>query len=96
MIVNLNVKCKVTLNELGKQAWLSQFHNLPDDFKEAHPEILTTLEGAIDKNNDVEAALWEIMAIFGPYFSMTQSPFDRPSIELNKNPDFVKKVTNQQ
>lgn len=96
MIVNLNVKCKVTLNELGKQVWLSQFHSLPDEFKAAHPEILTTLEKAIDENGRVETTLWETMMLFGPYLSMTQSPFDSPTVELNKNPDFIKRIINEE
>lgn len=93
MIVNMNVKCKSTLNDLGKQIWLSQFHSLPDEMKEAHPEILKNLENAIDEYDRVEMTLWETMMLFGPYLSMTQSPFASTTLELNKNPDFLKGVS---
>lgn len=91
MIVNLNVKCKVILNDLGKQAWLSQFHSLPDELKEDHPEILDLLTSAIGKDNGVEATLWEIMALFGPYISMTNSPFESTTIELHRNLNLMDK-----
>lgn len=89
MIVNLNVKCKVILNELGKKVWLNRFHYLSDEFKEAHPEILDALESAIGKDDSVEAPLWEIMSVFGPYLSMTSNPFNSTTIELQKALNFM-------
>lgn len=88
MIVNLNVMCKVKLNELGKAIWLSQVDFLPEDIKKDRPDIVASIKNAIEDDNTVETELWSIMNIFGPYMNPTSMPFDTTTIELNKNPDF--------
>ena len=85
MIVNLNVECKVKLNDLGKQVWLHQFNGLPEDMKNSHPEILTALQSAINPDDTIKTTLWEIMSVFGPYLTMTSNPFSSTTIELIKN-----------
>ena len=88
MVVNLNVLCKVQLNEIGKQIWLSQIDSLPEEVRTAHPEIEATIKSQIDDNDCVECELWGIMNVFGPYISPASSPFKVFTIELNKNPNF--------
>ena len=88
MIVNLNVMCKVQLNEAGKQIWLSQTNGIPEEMLQAHPELPDTLSKMIDENNCLEAELWTIMNVFGPYISQIGIPFTKSTIELNKNPNF--------
>lgn len=88
MVVNLNVLCKVQLNEIGKQIWLSQIDSLPEEVRTAHPELEATIKSQIDENDCVECELWGIMNVFGPYISPAASPFTRMTIELNKNPNF--------
>lgn len=88
MIVNLNVMCKVQLNEVGKMIWLSQVDDLPKEVLEAHPEIAQTIRNQIDENDCVEAELWAIMNVFGQYVSPQSLPFRSATIELNKNPNF--------
>lgn len=88
MVVNLNVLCKVQLNEIGKQIWLSQIDSLPQEVRTAHPEIETTIKSQIDENDCVECELWGIMNVFGPYISPQASPLRSTTIELNKNPNF--------
>ena len=88
MIVNLNVMCKVKLNELGKVIWLSQVDSLPEDIKSNRPDIVASIQNAIKEDNTLETELWSIMNIFGPYMSPTSMPFDTTTIELNKNPNF--------
>ena len=87
MVVNLNVLCKVQLNEIGKQIWLSQIESLPEEVRTAHPEIEATIKSQIDENDCVECELWGIMNVFGPNISPTSSPFKVFTIELNKNPN---------
>lgn len=88
MIVNLNCNCKVQLNELGKQIWLSQLEGLPEELLQAHPDLPEAIKKKIQDDDSLECALWEIMAIFGPYISMDYIPFKTQTIELSKNPDF--------
>lgn len=88
MIVNLNVTCKVQLNELGKVIWLSQADNLSDEVKQNNPELVAAIRNKIDENDCIELELWGIMNVFGPYLSATGGPFTRTTIELNKNPNF--------
>ena len=88
MIVNLNVMCKVQLNELGKSIWMSQINNIPEDVKASHPDIVDVIEKSIDEYDCVEAELWGIMGLFGPYISQTQSPFRVNTFELKKNINF--------
>lgn len=88
MIVNLNAMCKVQLNEVGKQIWLSQLEALPEEVLKSHPEIIQTIRNQIDENDCVEAELWAIMNVFGQYISPQASPFRSTTIELNKNPNF--------
>ena len=88
MIVNLNCLCKVQLNEAGKQIWMSQTNGIPEELLQAHPELPDTLSKMIDENNCLEAELWTIMNVFGPYISQIGIPFTRSTIELNKNPNF--------
>ena len=89
MIVNLNILCKLQLNDYGKQVWLSQFECLPDDIKQSRPDILETLKSAIDDNGVVQTTLWEAMAIFGPFITMTNSPFASPTVQLMRNINFI-------
>lgn len=88
MIVNLNVMCKVRLNEFGKVIWLSQVDSLPEDIKSSRPDIIAAIKDAIKEDNTVETELWSIMNIFGPYMTPTSMPFDAATIELNKNINF--------
>ena len=88
MIVNLNVMCKVRLNDFGKVIWLSQVDSLPEDIKSNRPDIVAAIKNAIKEDNTVETELWSIMNIFGPYMTPTSMPFDTTTIELNKNPNF--------
>lgn len=88
MIVNLNVMCKVQLNEEGKQIWLSQINGIPDEVKRSHPEIAQSIRNKIDVDGCLELTLWEIMNMFGPYISQTSIPFAQYSIQLHKNPHF--------
>lgn len=88
MIVNLNVMCKVKLNELGKVIWLSQVDSLPEDIKSSRPDIVASIKSAIKEDSTIETELWSIMNIFGPYMNPTSMPFDTTTIELNKNPNF--------
>lgn len=88
MIVNLNVMCKVKLNEFGKAIWLSQVDSLPEDMKNNRPDIVAAIKNAIKEDNTIETELWSIMNIFGPYMTPTSMPFDTTTIELNKNPNF--------
>lgn len=90
MIVNLNVMCKVQLNELGKVIWLSQVDSLPEEIKNNRPDIVASIQNAIKEDNTIETELWSIMNIFGPYMSPSSMPFDNTTIELNKNPNFAK------
>ena len=88
MIVNLNVLCKVKLNELGKVIWLSQVDSLPEDIKNNRPDIIAAIQNAIKDDNTVETELWTIMNIFGPYMNPASMPFETATLELNKNPKF--------
>ena len=88
MIVNLNTMCKVQLNEVGKQIWLAQTEGIPEETLKAHPELPETLKNMIDETDCLEAELWTIMNVFGPYISRIGIPFTRSTIELNKNPNF--------
>ena len=88
MIVNLNVMCKVKLNELGKVIWMSQVDSLPEDIKKNRPDIIASIKNAIKEDNTVETELWTVMTIFGPYMNPTSMPFETATIELNKNPKF--------
>ena len=88
MIVNLNVMCKVRLNDVGKVIWLSQVDSLPEDIKSNRPDIIASIQNAIKEDSTLEAELWSIMNIFGPYMTPTSMPFDTTTIELNKNPKF--------
>ena len=88
MIVNLNVMCKVRLNDVGKVIWLSQVDSLPEEVKSSRPDIVASIQNAIKEDNTLETELWSIMNIFGPYMTPTSMPFDTTTIELNKNPKF--------
>lgn len=88
MIVNLNVMCKVKLNELGKAIWMSQVDSLPEDMKSNRPDIVAAIKNTIKEDNTIETELWTIMNIFGPHMNPTSLPFDTTTIELNKNPNF--------
>ena len=88
MVVNLNVMCKVQLNELGKVIWLSQIDELPEEVRHNKPEIIDAIKNKIDSDDCVELELWGIMNVFGPYMSQARMPFARTTIELNKNPNF--------
>ena len=90
MIVNLNVMCKVRLNDFGKVIWQSQVDALPEEIKNSRPDIVDAIKNAIKEDNTVETELWSIMNIFGPYMNPTSMPFDTATIELNKNPNFNK------
>ena len=94
MIVNLNVLCKVQLNELGKVIWISQLDELPEEVVDSRPDIVAEIHNKIDENDCIEMELWRIMNIFGRYISDKSSPFTRCTIELNKNPNFFKQVDN--
>lgn len=88
MIVNLNALCKVQLNDLGKQIWLSQIDALPDEIKKTRPDIIAGIKGKIDGDSCIELELWAIMSCFGPYISQTTLPFTSTTIQLDKNPNF--------
>ena len=88
MIVNLNVMCKVQLNELGKAIWMSQIDALPPEVQEQHPEVVSAIKNSIDEHNCLELELWKVMNIFGRYISQVDSPFKVNTLELNKNPNF--------
>lgn len=88
MIVNLNVMCKVKLNELGKVIWLSQIDSLPEDVKQNQPEVVEQIRSKIDADGYIELELWGIMNVFGQYISPVQSPFEINTLELHKNPNF--------
>lgn len=88
MIVNLNVLCKVALNDFGKVIWLSQIDSLPEEMKQNNPEIVTAIKNQIDSEDCVEAELWAIMNVFGPYLNPANSPFRSTTIQLDKNPNF--------
>ena len=88
MIVNLNVMCKVRLNDFGKVIWLSQVDSLPEDIKNTRPDIVAAIKNAIKEDNTLETELWSIMNIFGPYINPKSMPFDTATIELNRNPKF--------
>lgn len=92
MVVNLNVMCKVQLNELGKVIWLSQIDELPEEVKQNKPEIVDAIKNKIDADGCVELELWGIMNVFGPYMSQTRMPFAKATIELHKNPNFKRLV----
>ena len=87
MVVNLDVMCKVQLNELGKVIWMSQVDNIPEEVRQSNPELVTAIKNKIDENNCVELELWGIMNIFGPYISPVKMPFASTTIELSKNPN---------
>ena len=74
MIVNLNVMCKVKLNELGKVIWLSQVDSLPEDIKNDRLNIVASIQNAIKDDNTLETELWSIMNIFGPYITLSLCP----------------------
>lgn len=88
MIVNLNVLCKVQLNDLGKQIWLSQIDSLPEEVKQNRPDIIAGIKGKIDGDSCIELELWAIMSCFGPYINQTTLPFTSTTIQLDKNPNF--------
>lgn len=90
MIVNLNVMTKVQLNELGKQIWLGQIQQLPEDIHQNQPQVIQAIKDRIDENNCIELELWALMSIFGPYISPVETPFTSTTIELKKNINFVK------
>ena len=90
MIVNLNTMCKVRLNELGKVIWLSQVDQLPDDIKKSNPELVAHIKNQITSDNTLEAELWTIMNVFGPYLNPASMPFRVATLEINKNPNFGK------
>lgn len=88
MVVNLNVLCKVRLNDYGKQIWLAQINQLPEEVLQSQPEIADSIRNQIDENGCLELELWAIMNVFGPYISPVKSPFRVTTLELNKNPNF--------
>ena len=88
MIVNLNVMCKVELNDFGKVIWLSQIDDLSEEVKQNNPEIVESIKNKIDAHGCIELELWGIMNVFGRYISPVKSPFVSTTIELHKNPDF--------
>lgn len=88
MIVNLNTLCKVQLNDFGKQVWLSQIEDIPEEVKLAHPEVETNIRNSIDSEGCVELELWAVMNLFGKYVSPIESPFRINTIDINKNPKF--------
>lgn len=89
MIVNLNVMCKVRLNELGKVIWLSQIDSLPEEVKQNQPEVVEQIRSKIDTDGYIELELWGIMNVFGQYVSPVQSPFESPVLDIYKNPNFL-------
>lgn len=95
MIVNLNALCKVQLNDLGKQIWLSQIDALPDEIKKTRPDIIAGIKGQIDKDSFIQLELWAIMSCFGPYINQNTLPFTSTVIELDKNPNFNPVKENQ-
>ena len=88
MIVNIHTLCKVQLNEMGKQIWLHQIEEIPEDVRNQHPEVVKHIKDAIDENNCVQMELWMIMNLFGKYITDVKSPFASTTIEINKNPNF--------
>ena len=90
MVVNLDVMCKVQLNELGKVIWLSQIDSLPPEVQEKHPEVVSAIKNSIDEHGCLELELWKVMNIFGRYISQVDCPFKVNTLELNKNPNFAK------
>ena len=90
MIANLSTLCKVQLNEFGKEIWMSQINELPDEVLKAQPEIIDAVRSRIDKDGCVELELWGIMNLFGPHLGPTTCPFVSNVIELQKNPNFGK------
>ena len=89
MIVNLNVMTKVQLTAEGKQLWLAQIDQLPEEVKTTRPDIVETIKQRVDDNNILEIELWALMSIFGPYITPNSIPFTSTTIELNKNPNFI-------
>ena len=94
MIVNLNCLCKVQLNKLGKQIWLSQIDAIDPETAEKHPEIAEAIRSMIKEDDTVSAELWTIMNVFGPYISIVTCPFTTVTMELDKNPNFGNHFTN--
>lgn len=88
MIINLNTLCKVKLNEFGKNVWLSQIDEIPDEIKQSHPEVVETIKNKLDENGYVELELWAMMNLFGHFLSPVESPFEINTFEINKNPNF--------
>ena len=84
MIVNINTLCKVELNDFGKAIWLSQVDSLPENMKTE--EIIDAIKSKIDSNDCVEAELWVIMNVFGPYINHANIPFRSTTIQLDRNP----------
>jgi len=88
MIVNLEVLCRVKLNEAGKQIWNAYLSKLPENFKEEHPQVYTELKNRVDADGYFESALWEVMQLFGPFISQHGTPFEVNTLDLDKNPNF--------
>lgn len=88
MIVNLNIMCKVYVNEIGKQIWLSQINSIDEETRQKHPEIESTIRSMLKEDDSITSELWTIMNVFGPYISMATSPFKITTIEVDKNPNF--------
>lgn len=88
MVVNLNVLCKVHLNETGKQMYNNLINQLPEELFQHNPNLFSILNQRISPEGYFEGPLWEVMSIFGSYLSQTTSPFTSTCIELQKNPDF--------
>ena len=67
MVVNLNVLCKVQLNEIGKQIWLSQIDSLPEEVRTAHPEIhIGWYSGRAKLSKEIDIANFDYIKL-GPY-----------------------------
>lgn len=92
MIVNLNCLCKVQLNDFGKQIWLNQIEELPEELRKEHPEIVEAITAQIKPDDTITLELWSVMNVFGPYMSQLHNPFKGTSVELLKNPIFNKQV----
>ena len=86
MVVNLRVMCKVALNDFGKVIWLSQIDSLPEELRTE--QVVSEIKSQIDSEGCVEAELWTIMNIFGPYLNPANMPFRSTTIQLDKNPNF--------
>lgn len=88
MIVNMNARCQVQLNEYGKHVWAAYVEAMTKNNPEITDETKQQLLNMIDADDNIEMTIWELIAIFGGYSSMTLTPFASTSMTLKLNPDF--------